>query len=95
MANQRTVDPVALKRYYSVAFPFTQLWRLFSYGSDAEGSKREFAWAQSDMGHPQQQHYRRYLSYSNAGEFREATLKSVPDRIEIGAKFSVKVLHVV
>ena len=82
------VDSVALKRYYSIAFPFAQLWNLFSYGSDEEGSRREFAWSQTESG---QQHYKRYLSYSGIEEFKEATLRSIPDRIEIGAKFSAKV----
>lgn len=65
---------------------FNKTKKLFVAASNQQFSQREFSFTlENDV-------YRRYLSFSNHQEFEKELIKMCPEKIDIGAVYSAKVL---
>lgn len=66
-------------------FPFEEFHQWLSYGSSDLFSRREFSYATNNT-------YSRHNCYSDLNGFKEHLRKFQPDRIDIGAIYSIPVI---
>jgi DNA primase small subunit len=72
----------SLKFYYDFLFPYEEFYQWLSYGNNETFSKREFSYATNDA-------YHRWNSYFELQSFKDYLKKYCPERIDIGAVYSV------
>jgi len=77
------MQAAALKNYYASRFPVDALVSMLTRGGRVPLSSREtaFSW---DGG----QRFSRWRSFSTAQEFRDALIREVPERVEMGAAYA-------
>lgn len=78
-------DPDTLRQFYQRLFPFRPLFQWLNHSATpcADFQHREFAFTLQNGG------YVRYQSFATADLFRKQVLQLVPERFEIGPRYSI------
>ncbi|XP_024514934.1 DNA primase small subunit isoform X1 [Selaginella moellendorffii] len=89
--GQALCNPELLSLYYRRIFPFAEMYKWLSYGNDGKHpscdssffGRREFSFTlENDI-------YLRYMSFRDASEFEATVCEKRPQKIDIGAVYSV------